>query len=225
MIDVTIDFETYYDKDYSLKSMMTAEYIRNSQFEIIGVAWKVGAEPIRYFTGTLAQIRDELGKIDWSDKRVVAHNALFDGAILEWVCGFKPAKYFCTMMGSRPHVCPFTDSMSLGAVASYLDVGTKGNEVENHKGRHRVDFNGEQMLRYMTYCIGDVELASKIADHLCKILPTDEQDLIDLTIKKFVRPVLRLDAVPLVERHKELKIIKAKAADSVKAYGMTTTTL
>lgn len=225
MIDVTIDFETYYDKDYSLKSLMTAEYIRDPRFEIIGVSYKVGDSPIRWFTGDLNQTKAELGHIDWRNARVVAHNALFDGAILEWMLGFRPAKYFCTMMGSRPHIVPYTDSMSLAAVAEYLGVGTKGTEVENHKGRHRADFTAEQILRYAAYCTGDVELASKIAEHLKGILPPDEQDLIDLTIKKFVRPVLLLDEQAIAQRAEELKLLKAAAVDSVKLYGMQATSL
>ena len=44
---ITIDFETYYDKDYSLSKMTTEEYIRDERFEVIGVSVKVGdAEPV-----------------------------------------------------------------------------------------------------------------------------------------------------------------------------------
>jgi hypothetical protein len=35
---ITIDFETYYDKEFSLSKITTEEYIRSPQFEIIGVA-------------------------------------------------------------------------------------------------------------------------------------------------------------------------------------------
>ena len=42
---LTIDFETYYDKDFSLSKMTTEEYIRDDRFEAIGVSVKVGDEP------------------------------------------------------------------------------------------------------------------------------------------------------------------------------------
>ena len=42
---VTIDFETYYDKDYSLSKMTTEQYVRSSLFEIIGVGIKVNDYP------------------------------------------------------------------------------------------------------------------------------------------------------------------------------------
>jgi hypothetical protein len=38
---VTIDFETYYDKDYSLSKMTTEQYVRSPLFEVIGVGVKV----------------------------------------------------------------------------------------------------------------------------------------------------------------------------------------
>jgi hypothetical protein len=35
---LTIDFETYYDKKYSLKKLTTEQYVRDDKFEIIGFA-------------------------------------------------------------------------------------------------------------------------------------------------------------------------------------------
>ena len=42
---ITIDFETYYDKDFSLSKLTTEEYIRDPRFEVIGVAVKVNNGP------------------------------------------------------------------------------------------------------------------------------------------------------------------------------------
>jgi hypothetical protein len=38
---ITIDFETYYDKQFSLSKITTEEYVRSPQFEVIGVSIKV----------------------------------------------------------------------------------------------------------------------------------------------------------------------------------------
>jgi hypothetical protein len=35
---LTIDFETYYDREFSLSKITTEEYVRSKQFETIGVA-------------------------------------------------------------------------------------------------------------------------------------------------------------------------------------------
>ena len=46
---IVIDFETYYDKDYSLRKVTTEKYIRCEQFECIGVSVKHGARPTDFF--------------------------------------------------------------------------------------------------------------------------------------------------------------------------------
>jgi hypothetical protein len=38
---ITIDFETFYSQKFSLSKMTTEEYVRDSQFEVIGVAVRV----------------------------------------------------------------------------------------------------------------------------------------------------------------------------------------
>ena len=48
---VTIDFETYYDKDYSLSKMTTEQYVRSSLFEIIGVGIKVNDYHTDWYSG------------------------------------------------------------------------------------------------------------------------------------------------------------------------------
>ena len=41
---ITIDFETYYDQEFSLSKLTTEEYVRDDRFEVIGVAVKVMLE-------------------------------------------------------------------------------------------------------------------------------------------------------------------------------------
>ena len=49
---LTIDFETYYDKDFSLSKITTEEYVRSELFEVIGVAVKVNGGVPKWFSGT-----------------------------------------------------------------------------------------------------------------------------------------------------------------------------
>ena len=48
---ITIDFETYYDQEYSLSKISTEEYVRSPLFEVIGFAYKIDNEPTTWITG------------------------------------------------------------------------------------------------------------------------------------------------------------------------------
>ena len=62
---ITIDFETYYDKDFSLTKLTTEEYVNDPQFEVIGVAVKVNDEATEWFSGTMEETGEWLGRFDW----------------------------------------------------------------------------------------------------------------------------------------------------------------
>ena len=57
MAFVTLDFETFYDGQFSLSRMTTEEYIRDSRFEVIGVGLKVDDNEPEWFSGTHAEIK------------------------------------------------------------------------------------------------------------------------------------------------------------------------
>ncbi len=48
---ITLDFETYYSKQYGLKKLTTEEYVRHKKFEVIGVAVKVNNDATEWFSG------------------------------------------------------------------------------------------------------------------------------------------------------------------------------
>ena len=49
---VTIDFETYYDSDFSLSKLTTEAYIKDPRFQVIGFGVKVNGGPTKWYTGT-----------------------------------------------------------------------------------------------------------------------------------------------------------------------------
>jgi DNA polymerase len=204
LMDVGVDFETYYDGDYSLKKMQNAQYVMDARFEVMGVSIKFESMPAVFVTGTFDEIKEALSKIPWHKARLVAHNARFDGSILEWRFGFKPAAYLCTMVGSRPHFVPKTGSAALDSIGQHLKLQAKGTMVGKMVGKHLTDLTPEEIRDYGTYCCGDTEISYGIRDQLMVVLPAEEQRLIDLTIKKYLRPRLMLDGAKLIARIHEL---------------------
>ena len=189
---ITIDFETYYDKDYSLSKMTTEEYIRDERFEVIGVSVKVAdAEPV-WFSGGTEESHQFLKGFSLEKHLVLAHNAMFDGAILSWVYGIKPKAFLDTLcMGRALHGTEVGGSLAV--LASHYGVGKKGDEVIHALGKHRLDFDPVDLDRYGAYCSNDVALTYDLFQLMSKDFPWSELKLIDVTLKMFTDPVLLLD--------------------------------
>ena len=199
---ITLDFETYYDKQYSLSKLTTEEYIRHPEFEVIGVAVKQmssGPGETKWFSGTKERTKDFLDQFDWDNCLVVAHNAMFDMAILSWIFGIKPKRVADTLSMSRA-IHSIEVGGSLKALAEYYQLGEKGTEVINALGKRRIDFTDEELARYAEYCINDVELTEDLFKVLLPKLNMLELKLIDLTIKMFSEPALELD-IDVLEAH------------------------
>ena len=99
---VTLDFETYYSKDFSLRKLTTEEYIRDPRFQVIGVGLKVDDGDTEWIEGD--KVAERLKQIHWGDCLLLCHNTMFDGAILAWTYGLKPAGFLDTLKIGRAHV-------------------------------------------------------------------------------------------------------------------------
>jgi DNA polymerase I-like protein with 3'-5' exonuclease and polymerase domains len=204
---ITIDFETFYSQDFSLSKMTTEEYVRDPRFEVIGVSVKVNDEATEWASGTHEQLKDYFNGFDWKDSMVLAHNTMFDGAILSWLFDIHPRVWADTLCISRA-VHGVEVGGSLKALAERYQIGAKGTEVLDAKGKRRLDFTDEELDKYGDYCINDVELTYKLFGIMGKKFPRQELKIIDLTLRMFIEPMLDLD-LGLLEQHledtKELK--------------------
>lgn len=234
---ITLDFETYYSRQYSLRKQTTEEYIRHKRFETIGVGVKVGEEETQWFSGTKKKTKEFLDQFDWANSALLAHNAAFDGAILNWHYDIRPARILDTMSMSRA-VHGTEISASLASLARHYELGEKGTAVHDAIGKRRLDFSPEELTAYGEYCRLDVDLTHALFYKLRPRVPTPELKLIDLTIRMFSEPALVIDT-PLLERHladlqeqkketlktagvsKEELMSNPKFADALRGFGVT----
>jgi DNA polymerase I-like protein with 3'-5' exonuclease and polymerase domains len=193
---ITIDFETFYSREFSLSKMTTEEYIRSPDFEVIGVAVKVDDEKTVWFSGTKADTAKFLRGYDWDNSVGLAHNAVFDFAILNWHFNLRPKKIADTLSMSRA-IHGTEVSASLAALVQHYSLGEKGTEVLNALGKKRIDFSATELEAYGEYCRNDVNLTYRLFECLAGGFPTSELNLIDLTIRMFTEPVLELDVTRL----------------------------
>ena len=209
MAVITLDFETYYSKEYSLSKLTTEEYIRSKYFEVIGVAYKVNASETRWFTGSHHDIREHLSKLDWENSALLCHNTLFDGAILSWIFGINAGIYMDTLCMARA-IHGVDAGGSLAALVKRYNLGEKGTEVVNALGKKREDFTAEELERYASYCRHDVDLTYSLFYELSKGFPGTELELIDLTLRMFIHPMLKIDDGLLMDRQEEIKTEKSE---------------
>ena len=205
---ITIDFETYYSREYSLTRLTTEEYVRDPQFQVIGVAVKVNSESAQWFSGDMQETAEWLAQFDWGNHFVLAHNAIFDAAILTWVFGQKPKAWLDTLSMARA-MFGMTVGGSLAKLVEHFGLGVKGLEVNDARGLRREDFPADQLTQYGEYCKNDVELTYKLYNEMSSF-PTIEKRLIDITIRMFSDPLLELDVDKLESHLVEVKERKEK---------------
>jgi len=196
---LVIDFETYYTKKFGFNKLTTEEYIRHKKFEVVGVAVKRDNQETVWFSGTRKNTQAFLDQFDWANSTVVAHNAKFDVAILNWLFNKIPLKIVDTLSMARA-IHTIEVGGSLAELSKFYKLGVKGDEVHDAIGKQRLDFSRLEMVSYGKYCIQDVDLTYKLYRKLIKNFPPFELDLIDLTIRMFSEPALVLD-VPVLEDH------------------------
>lgn len=190
---ITIDFETAYGGDLGFAKQTTEEYIRDPRFEVIGVAVQVNdAEPV-WFSGDAQELYQFLAPLDWGNSLALAHNAVFDGAILNWKFGITPKGWLDTLsMGRALHGTNVGGSLKV--LAEFYNLGVKGEQVAKYINYFRKDFSPEELADYGGYCKNDVVLTWDLFNAMSAEFPPVELRLIDLTIRMFTEPVLRLDS-------------------------------
>jgi DNA polymerase len=206
---VTLDFETYYDVGFSLSGLTTEEYIRDARFQVIGVAIKIDEAETYWVTGSHEVIQDSLNKIDWKNSALLCHNTQFDGAILAFRFGIIPGLYLDTLSMARA-----TNGVEVGGslafLVEYYDLGVKGTEVVQAKGKRLEDFTPTELSAYAGYCVNDVNLTYKLFGVLAPKFPQSEIDLIDLTLRMYTEPLLEVDDALLQDRLIEVQLEKSE---------------
>lgn len=201
---VTVDFETYFDVDCTLRKMNTSTYVRHEQFKAHMAGVKIGNRPVKVLSGK--KLHDALKAIDWTTRYLLCHNTAFDGLILSHHFGIVPHMYLDTLSMARG-----LHSNDIGAgldeVAHYYGVGNKIPDVLGASKGVR-DLDKALYDKMAEYCAEDVRLTFEIFKQMLVCFPASELRLVHHTISMFCDPILKVD-IPRVE--KELaREIKAK---------------
>lgn len=202
MIFLWLDFETYYDDEYSLRKMTPAEYILDPRFETIMVSTQVDNGPIVEIDAP--DFPAFLAQFDPKNTVTVTFNALFDNCILAWHYGFVPVRMIDVLGMARTLLGHLLPSLSLAHVSEHLGTGRKGNTLFQVKGMRRAQIMTDPPLweNFKRYAGQDVYLMHEDFNILAKTFPKSEYRVMDLVLRCAVCPRFVCD-IPMLEKHLE----------------------
>ena len=202
------DFETFYDRDYSLTKMSEIAYILDERFEAIMLGLKVGSAPTETYVGADAIAR-ALAQLDWKNVVWVSHHTRFDGSILAWRFGYVPRLYLDTLSMARATTHWRLGRSSLKAVSEYIGLPPKGDEVVRAQGKRLADFTPDELRAYRAYCVRDNENCYDIFRRLRPCFTARELQVIDLVLRMAIIPQVQLDERVLADHLDEVEQEKA----------------
>lgn len=237
---ITVDFETFYETRrpadlppvkeggrlrFSLIDRTYESYILDPLFQVHCVGIQIDdGEPYVVWGDEVRPHLEELF-YEGNDHTFLAHNNLFDAAILAWHFKLRAARYQCTKMMAQaiwPHA-----SSSLKNVAKRLfpdDQSLRKGEGQlvQTAGLRTDEIEGENRENFVWYCGQDVNLTFRIYAKLWPVFPDKELDLVDWTVRCFAHPPFELDR-ERIQRY--MDDAQAEIDELIAASGISRTTL
>jgi DNA polymerase len=194
---ITLDFETYFDDEYTLKKMTTEEYIRDPRFEAhgAGIRWPDGRK--EWLSSTCLKEQCESWSSEQSQIALLCHHAHFDGLISSHHFGYCPTLWLDTLSMGR--VCfDGTISLALDSLATRFGFPSKSVPYQEFKGKHWHEMSPDLQRRLADGCLHDCELTWQCAAAMLSggseivryAFPASEIPVVDLTVRMFTEPVL-----------------------------------
>ena len=213
MRPVVLDFETYYDEEYTLSKMNQEAYTRDPRFEAHGAAikWSANTSAVWYDQRELAyRLKEE----DWSDVFLIHHHAQFDGFILSHHYNVHPGMFGCTLSMARLLLGNHL-SVSLDSVRKHFGFPPKVTPYNLFRGKHWSELTPQSQQLIGEGACDEVESIWKIFGLLMQAgFPKAELDVVDSVVRMFTDPVLELDTAMLAKlwEVEETKKINGSAA-------------
>lgn len=198
-----LDFETYFDSEYSLKEMSNIEYVTDPRFEFTGLGYQFLNTPVGdlspIFKFPDEDIKSEIK--DWQhyfgsnleQVTVVGQNLLFDALILKQKFNIFPPFMIDIIALSRHQDARMKHD--LDALAKKYKCQYKKGDTQQFKGLHYVQMTKEQKEKLKLYGLKDINIESELFQVLLPKLsnPQIELPLIQHTLKCYLQPNLQLN--------------------------------
>ena len=208
MNHVTLDFETYFDSAYTLKSKSVSmeSYINDPRFEVLGLGVDVGDGKGPQWLPP-DDIDAWLDGVDFAVTTVTAFNAAFDCAILNWHYNKRPAFIYDPMLMAR-FLLKSDRRHSLASLSRHFNLGGKGDGLQQAEGRRGYELLDNERSALADYCKQDVALTTALMGRLVRDWAAgpgedsfrEQAVIMDCVIRMFTEPVVCQDRA-ILDKH------------------------
>lgn len=192
---LVIDFETYFDQEYSPGKMSTIEYICDDQFDFTGMGYGFGDQiyfiPKPELNVCMKGLQQYYGQ-QFEEVTIVAKNCKFDMTVLAVKFGIIPS-YIIDIDDLLRHY-DARMSHKMKDVTSMFGLQPKGDTLQ-FKGLHYEDMDQIQKKALRSYSINDIEIEVGLFKILLPLLtnPTVEIPIARHTLDLYLRPSFKFD--------------------------------
>lgn len=202
-----IDFETYYDNDYSLKKMSTTDYIYDPRFEMQLIAIKSYVrgklQNTKVLVG-LAEFKKWLKTINPATSAMLAHHTHFDGLIAYVHGGAKFKAYVDTMAFANATMSIKIPRSLVGLCAAFgRTAKTFGQALVDVKGVRLKDMTNKQLSDFKRYAGDDIDDTWFILEKMLPYVPGPQSQWADIVIRMYTNPVILLNEQKLSQLHSD----------------------
>jgi DNA polymerase len=196
---IALDFETFFDSDYTLKKLTTEAYVRDARFDAHGAAIYNGKNAVWMSPKELKEQCEVWRACQRSGLplALLAHHAHVDGLILSHHFDFCPDIWLDTLSMARV-VFDSGVKNGLDDLAARLGLAPKSVPYELFKGKHWHELDTGVQNMVASGCMHDCELTWD-AFHIMMAgkhsavpyaFPASELPVVSATVKMFTEPTL-----------------------------------
>ena len=212
---LVLDFENFFDSDYSLTKMSTIEYIVDPRFEFTGVGWAVSPNFHAVFShsvdSAIRGLQTRYGQ-NLEQITVVVANGRYDITVLKEKFDIEPP-YIVDILDLARH---FDSRMShsVADLAKLFKLENKG-DTSQFKGLHLKDMDEVKLRNLAEYCKLDIRIEAKLFKLLMEKLtwPEIELPVARHTLGLYLNPLFNFDFVNSAEVLEKMETLLAEVIE------------
>ncbi len=225
-VAVTLDFETFFSKDYSLSDLSNIEYIFDERFEFTGLGVfesklpsadprNCAFWPPEHVERVIRRLQGDYGP-NFEKCVLVGQNLMFDALILKEKFGIIPVYTIDTLNLSRHEDSRRRNGLKY--LCEYYKLGVQKGDTKQFKGLRWGDMSPTQQISMAKYCCDDIIATTELFRLLLPLLsnPLVELKLQQHTLNMYLVPQFAFDFELAKKLQKGMQEKLDEALDKVK---------